>query len=762
MKIGRKIQWVQAIDEQPYNEKVLAENDMSGIRDSILRVVFALIYMASGILAVTDVYELELPSVAWMIGVVSVLLVVSIALDALPELDYPWVKYTGPGILGIGLAGFGIYLLINGGARKVLGGIVAFLRLYFRQWSGHYDVAVSWYAGDERYIEEGVYFVIFIMFFVAVWVAKQIKNNGFMVLFPVMIIVAELLVGRFPGRGAVLLLLAGVLLNHSGGWNKPDMQSVSLNSQDSEGKGRILAWLGTSIIIVAVCSVILLVGIKPAEHLIEQNKEREIPEIRDLVQTVAEWKGWENYTVSKELADALKALFEKDTEEITNDTPVYAHVPVFEMEAGQKPEEDIYVKDFVGVHYENGIWKTEDSDSDKSYLTEDCLAVPENLSEVKALAAVLEMQAAGENTAGMSEDEIRMRKAELLTEWMEGHTVYSLVLPKLPAETDPIEYFLGTTKTGYCMHYAGASVMILREMGVPTRFVSGYLVDRDSFEKTEEGYKAVVLDDRAHAWVEIYLEQEGWVQVDVTPGAFTEEVQGIPGDEADVTGGSGEIGSETSGTVAEGNGQTVAVPGMYGPTEGSEKVGTSSENIEGEPMADSETVSSDSEVLSSENAGEASEHAYGPNVIPKDPNEQEEEEEPVHWLIVAIVVSLVVLVGTTFMVAANTHKFFTLESRYYKQIKKAMRSGNHKQSIIKINKAICRKLQFKKLLQPGNNDEEYESVLKTKYNGLPPEDWDRYMDIVKAATFSKREFTGEEVKFCYEVYRDIIYKDEVW
>jgi hypothetical protein len=69
------------------------------------------------------------------------------------------------------------------------------------------------------------------------------------------------------------------------------------------------------------------------------------------------------------------------------------------------------------------------------------------------------------------------------------------------------------TKRGYCEHFATAMVMLLREMGIPSRYVLGYLPGREQ----DDGSWTV---DRsaAHAWVEVYFPGHGWIEFDPTPG----------------------------------------------------------------------------------------------------------------------------------------------------------------------------------------------------------------------------------------------------
>lgn len=94
---------------------------------------------------------------------------------------------------------------------------------------------------------------------------------------------------------------------------------------------------------------------------------------------------------------------------------------------------------------------------------------------------------------------------------------YSLLPGYVPEGKDCIRYFLDENKTGYCMHFASAAVLLLRSMGVPTRYVEGYVLAPGSFKETGEKKVAYVYDHQAHAWPEVYIDGFGWVPVEVTP-----------------------------------------------------------------------------------------------------------------------------------------------------------------------------------------------------------------------------------------------------
>lgn len=64
---------------------------------------------------------------------------------------------------------------------------------------------------------------------------------------------------------------------------------------------------------------------------------------------------------------------------------------------------------------------------------------------------------------------------------LEG-TKYDLQPGTLPWGKDFVEYFLNENRKGYCVHFASAGAVILRAMGVPARYVEGYVIYPEDFE----------------------------------------------------------------------------------------------------------------------------------------------------------------------------------------------------------------------------------------------------------------------------------------
>ena len=116
---------------------------------------------------------------------------------------------------------------------------------------------------------------------------------------------------------------------------------------------------------------------------------------------------------------------------------------------------------------------------------------------------------------------------------LHSRAVYSTTPGLAPLNEDIVEYFLFENGEGYCVHFAAAATLMYRLYGIPARYASGYMVQPEDFEQQEDGlYHALVTDAEAHAWTELFVENQGWTPVEVTPAAEAETFDTVESDAA--------------------------------------------------------------------------------------------------------------------------------------------------------------------------------------------------------------------------------------
>ena len=101
-----------------------------------------------------------------------------------------------------------------------------------------------------------------------------------------------------------------------------------------------------------------------------------------------------------------------------------------------------------------------------------------------------------------------------LTTYLQSNYRYSQQLGHVPAGRDPVDWFLFDVKIGYCEQFATAETLMLRSLGIPARLATGY--STGSYDPVLD--QSVVHERDAHAWVEVWFPNHGWVPVDPSPG----------------------------------------------------------------------------------------------------------------------------------------------------------------------------------------------------------------------------------------------------
>ena len=90
---------------------------------------------------------------------------------------------------------------------------------------------------------------------------------------------------------------------------------------------------------------------------------------------------------------------------------------------------------------------------------------------------------------------------------------YAIDVPAPPPGRDAVDWFLFTSKEGYCDYFASAMAVMARTLGIPSRVVSGY--NTGTYNPQTGLYD--VRQENAHSWPELFFPNYGWVRFEPTP-----------------------------------------------------------------------------------------------------------------------------------------------------------------------------------------------------------------------------------------------------
>lgn len=210
--------------------------------------------------------------------------------------------------------------------------------------------------------------------------------------------------------------------------------------------------------------------------------------------------------------DGSYELFEAE-----NDEDVYvgygfmytltAYLPKYGTEAFEQYMSDISAEDDGG------------NDDFQAIFTE----VPEDIEPIRELTQSIVPSGAS-----------RMEAANVVRDYLKENYTYDEE-PDLPEGGEQIQAFLFDTQAGFCQQFATSMALMLRSIGIPTRFVVGYSINNQLPEDLPEaliyGPEAGldedihVYDRNAHTWVQVFYPGYGWIDYEPTPGiAVTEFV----------------------------------------------------------------------------------------------------------------------------------------------------------------------------------------------------------------------------------------------
>ncbi len=103
-------------------------------------------------------------------------------------------------------------------------------------------------------------------------------------------------------------------------------------------------------------------------------------------------------------------------------------------------------------------------------------------------------------------------KARAVESYLRGNYGYTLDLSGTPP-VDPLAYFLFEKRAGHCEYFAAAMTVMMRTLGIPARYVNGFLPG----EYNDVGGDYIIRASDAHSWVEVFFPGYGWITFDPTP-----------------------------------------------------------------------------------------------------------------------------------------------------------------------------------------------------------------------------------------------------
>lgn len=359
--------------------------------------------------------------------------------------------------------------------------------------------------------------------------------------------------------------------------------------------------------------------------------------------------------------------------------------------------------------------------------------------------------------------------ATLVREELFARTSYSLSLDHIPFDTDVLEYFLFDSKKGFCEHYASAGVLLLRRMGIPARYVTGYVVKPEDFVRVSDtSYTAAVKDSAAHAWAEVYIKHVGWVPVEMTKGS-TYTSSGYEDLSSDFY----EDRKQAETELNSGNSQALQnenVPEQSLPETEPE---TENNSVDSEPT-DMETASPENEQPSSAYNGQpASDHAMR---RPSDTDTREEREQenelfgtnrptsendagnPVQEKnsLDKILIRFAPLFGILCAGICLGISGFFCYIRLDRRRTAAFQQKNYRKAVQEIAAYTTRLLWRKGIIKSrALDDKAYREALRQGLSTIPKEDLEAYFSAIERAAYSNEALEKADVVCCYRLYKKV-------
>lgn len=153
----------------------------------------------------------------------------------------------------------------------------------------------------------------------------------------------------------------------------------------------------------------------------------------------------------------------------------------------------------------------------KDYVYKTYLAVPESIKTDIDTYLLKNNLFYNVYANGKADAQASYEAALNITDFLMNNYTYSLDA-KINMK-NPILSFLNDVKSGHCALFASSMTLMLRELGIPARYCTGFVAP-----KTEGDNYAILRSKNLHAWCEAYFDEIGWVTFDPTSSSLANTV----------------------------------------------------------------------------------------------------------------------------------------------------------------------------------------------------------------------------------------------
>lgn len=352
----------------------------------------------------------------------------------------------------------------------------------------------------------------------------------------------------------------------------------------------------------------------------------------------------------------------------------------------------------------------------------------------------------------------RLQIASQIHEYLNQYT-YSQELDRITDGTDCVEYMLTESKKGYCVHFASAGTLMLRSLGIPARYVGGYVTDSSEFAATGDGYESVIPDSYAHAWTEVYLDHIGWIPIEMTAGygstirelapedlqiSYT-PVDTVPDDDDSDIPFPTEVPEVSPSTAPEATQQpqnTTPAGGTPSP----------SPAVKVTPAPGDLIIDGDNPPTNIKVDDGLPDHNHGDLEEEELPSEQENSgwNAFLHFIkgLFKVIVFILAIIFLLLMVK------FGIQYREHQKraaLAKLMRKKNYGRAVRKVHQEMYKSLQKRGKLWTMTDDAAVGKSLQEAYKDISEAEWAEYMAIVKEAAFSNHELQKGQAEYCLNI-----------